>query len=64
MRQDRVLELLARARMSIDTAAIQIAEGLCEQDAGKIEGELVEVKARVDALEARVLVWEARKDEQ
>ena len=60
MNADRVLARLARARLEIDHAAIQIAAGLYEEDPAKIEEEILEVRARVRALEARVSVLEAR----
>lgn len=61
MKANQILDLLARARMDIETAAMKVAE--CDEGVaeGRIRGEMAEVRARVDALEARVAVVEGNE---
>jgi len=60
-RHAQILDRLARARLEIETAALQLAEDGRQGEKGTIGKELLEVRARVDALEARVAVVEGKK---
>ncbi len=61
MRTNRILHLLARARMDLESAAMEVARCDDAFKEGKIGNEMAEVRARVDALEARVAVVEGNK---
>jgi hypothetical protein len=56
----KILEALARARLEIDLVAIQLARSEFGLESVRIEEELKEARARVEAVEARVAVLEAR----
>lgn len=56
----QVLDRLARARLEIDAVAMVLSQEEFGPDSGTIRRDLKEAKARVDALEARVQVLEAR----
>jgi len=60
-RHTQILDRLARARLEIETAALQLADDEQQSEKGTIGRELLEVRARVDALEARVAVVEGKK---
>lgn len=60
MKREQVLDCLARARADIEEAATAVAEGVWDRESDTISREILDFRARVDALEARVAVLEAR----